>query len=44
LRQILGNIPLYMRCPEGHDPFTQLEKDLLSFHACLPDDAPIINY
>jgi hypothetical protein len=25
-----------MRCREGHDPFTQFEKDLLSFHAGLP--------
>jgi hypothetical protein len=23
---------LYMRCREGHDPFTQFEKDPLSFH------------
>ena len=44
LRQVFSNIPLHMRCREGHDPFTELEKDLLSFHACLPDDAPIINY
>ena len=32
LRQVFGDIPLYMRCREGHDPFTQLEKDPLSFH------------
>jgi hypothetical protein len=36
LRQVFGYIPLHTRCREGHDPFTQFEKDLLSFHAGLP--------
>jgi hypothetical protein len=42
LRQVFGNIPLHMTCREGHHPFAQFEKDLLAFHACLPDDPPII--
>jgi hypothetical protein len=42
LREVFSDIPLHTRCREGHDPFTQFEKDLFSFHAVLPDDAPII--
>src|SRR5438876_11011378 len=32
LRKILGDIPRYTRCREGHNPFTQTGQDLVAVH------------
>ena len=32
LRKILGDIPRYTRCREGHYPFTQTGEDLFPVH------------
>ena len=31
-REVFGNIPLYTRCRERDDPFTQSEKNFVAMH------------